>query len=60
MKLFEIINQWANRYFSQADAIYLVAMVFIGVVLLMAFGGALAPVLMGLVIAFCCRALSVL
>mgnify|MGYP001224447161 FL=1 len=52
MKLFEIINQWANRYFSQPDAVYLVAMVFIGVVLLMAFGGALAPVLMGLVIAF--------
>lgn len=52
MKLFEIINQWANRYFSQPDAVYLVAMVFIAVVLLMAFGGALAPVLMGLVIAF--------
>ena len=52
MKLFDIINQWANRYFSQPDAIYLVAMLLIGAALLMAFGGALAPVLTGLVIAF--------
>ena len=52
MKFFDIINQWANRYFSQPDAIYLVAVLVIAMALLMAFGGALAPVLTGLVIAF--------
>ena len=52
MKFFDIINQWANRYFSQPDAIYLVVMLVAATVLLMTLGGALAPVLTGLVIAF--------
>ena len=52
MKFFDIINQWANRYFSQPDAIYLVVMLLVATLLLMTLGGALAPVLTGLVIAF--------
>ena len=52
MKFFDIINQWANRYFSQPDAIYLVAALIGATLVLMVFGAALAPVLMGLVIAF--------
>ena len=52
MKFFDIINQWANRYFSQPDAIYLVVMLLVATLLLMTLGGALAPVLTGLVVAF--------
>lgn len=52
MKFFDIIGQWANRYFSQPDAIYLVAVLLIATTLLMTLGSALAPVLTGLVVAF--------
>ena len=52
MKFFDIIGQWANRYFSQPDAIYLMVVLVVATVLLMTLGGALAPVLTGLVIAF--------
>ena len=43
MKFFDIINQWANRYFSQPDAIYLVAALIGAMLVLMVFGAALAP-----------------
>ena len=34
MKFFDIIGQWANRYFSQPDAIYLMVVLVVATVLL--------------------------
>ncbi len=52
MNFLNIISGWMNRYFSQEDAVYLVVALSIILVLLYTLGGALAPVLTGLVIAF--------
>ncbi len=52
MNFLNIISGWMNRYLSQEDAVYLVVALSLIVVLLYILGGALAPVLTGLVIAF--------
>lgn len=52
MNFLNIIGGWLNRYFSQQDAVYLVVALSLVLVLLYTLGGALAPVLTGLVIAF--------
>ena len=52
MNFLNIISGWMNRYFSQEDAVYLVVALSLIMVLLYTLGGALAPVLTGLVIAF--------
>jgi putative permease len=52
MNVLNIIGGWLNRYFSQEDAVYLVVALSLVLVLLYTLGGALAPVLTGLVIAF--------
>ena len=52
MNFLNIISGWLNRYFSQEDAVYLVLVLGVIMVLLYTLGGALAPVLTGLVIAF--------
>ncbi len=48
----EVINGWINRYFSNEEAIYFVALVVTGLLLLLLLGDVLAPVLAGLVLAF--------
>jgi len=55
MNFLNIISGWMNRYLSQEDAVYLVVALSLIVVLLYILGGALAPVLTGLVIAFFVR-----
>ena len=52
MNFLNIISGWLNRYFSQEDAVYLVLALGVIMALLYTLGGALAPVLTGLVIAF--------
>ncbi|MGY8791355.1 MAG: AI-2E family transporter, partial [Pseudomonadales bacterium] len=52
MNFLNIIGGWLNRYFSQEDAVYLVLSLTVIMALLYTLGGALAPVLTGLVIAF--------
>ena len=52
MNFLNIIGGWLNRYFSQEDAVYLVVALSLVLVLLYTLGGALAPVLTGLVLAF--------
>ncbi|MXW48736.1 MAG: AI-2E family transporter, partial [Gammaproteobacteria bacterium] len=48
----EVISGWVNRYFSNEEAIYLVALLVVGFLVLFTLGGVLAPVLTGLVLAF--------
>ncbi|TNF84985.1 MAG: AI-2E family transporter [Gammaproteobacteria bacterium] len=48
----EVISGWINRHFSNEEAIYLVVFLVVGFALLFVFGGVLAPVLTGLVLAF--------
>ena len=52
MRFLHIINGWINRYFSNEEAIYLVALLAAGFLVLFTLGGVLAPVLTGLVLAF--------
>ncbi len=52
MKFLEVISTWVNQYFSNEEAIYLVALVAFTVLALATLGGSLAPVLTGLVFAF--------
>ncbi len=52
MRFLEIISGWVNRYFSNEEAIYLVALLVVGFLVLFTLGGVLAPVLTGLVLAF--------
>lgn len=52
MKFLEVISTWVNQYFSNEEAIYLIALVTITLVVLATLGGVLAPVLTGLVFAF--------
>ncbi|MFV2089461.1 MAG: AI-2E family transporter [Pseudomonadales bacterium] len=52
MRFLEVIGSWINRHFSHEEAIYLIVFVICGFALLLVFGGTLAPVLTGLVVAF--------
>ena len=52
MRFLEVISGWINRHFSNEEAIYLVVFLVVGFVMLFVFGGMLAPVLTGLVLAF--------
>lgn len=52
MKFLEVISTWVNQYFSNEEAIYLIALIIVLVVALATVGGFLAPVLSGLVFAF--------
>ena len=52
MRFLEIIGSWINRHFSNEEAIYMVVFLVVGFALLFVFGGMLAPVLTGLVLAF--------
>ena len=59
MKFLNVIGDWVNRYFSNEEAIYLVALIAFVIVLLAFLGGYLAPVLTGLVFAFLLQGLVV-
>ncbi|MDH3641374.1 MAG: AI-2E family transporter [Gammaproteobacteria bacterium] len=52
MRFLEIISGWINRHFSNEEAIYLVVLLVAMFGLLFTLGGVLAPVLIGLVVAF--------
>ena len=52
LRFLEVISGWVNRYFSNEEAIYLVALLVAGFLVLFTLGGVLAPVLTGLVLAF--------
>jgi len=52
VKFLEVISSWVNQYFSNEEAIYLIALIIALVVALATVGGFLAPVLTGLVFAF--------
>ena len=52
MKFLDIISTWANRYFANPEAVYLVILLAVIMLVLGILGGVLAPVLTGLVLAF--------
>ncbi len=52
MRFLGVIEGWVNRHFSNEEAIFLVVLLFALFGLLALFGGLLAPVLSGLVLAF--------
>ena len=52
MKFLDVAASWINRYFAREDAIFFVAATSLVLLFLAFFGGVLAPVLTGLVIAF--------
>ncbi len=52
MRFLEVISGWINRHFSNEEAIYLVVLIVGVFSLLLTLGGVLAPVLIGLVLAF--------
>ena len=52
MKFLEVAQQWFNRYFSNAEAIYLLVAALVFLLLLVTIGGYLAPILTGFVIAY--------
>jgi putative permease len=52
VRFLEVIGSWINRHFSHEEAIYLIVFLVCGFALLVIFGGTLAPVLTGLVVAF--------
>lgn len=52
MQFLGVIEGWINRHFSNEEAIFLIVMLALGFSLLVFFGGILAPVLSGLVLAF--------
>jgi putative permease len=52
VKFLEVISTWVNQYFSNEEAIYLIALLTFTLVVLATLGGVLAPVLTGLVFAF--------
>ncbi|MYA18364.1 MAG: AI-2E family transporter, partial [Gammaproteobacteria bacterium] len=55
MRFVEIISGWINRYFSNEEAIFLVVFLTAALLILIFFGGVLAPVLTGLGFAFLLR-----
>lgn len=52
MQFLEIISGWVNRYFSNEEAVYLIAMIGVILLVLLTIGDVLAPIITGLVIAF--------
>jgi putative permease len=52
VKFLHVISSWVNEYFSNEEAIYLIALIVFVAVVLATLGGVLAPVLTGLVFAF--------
>jgi len=52
MQFLGVIEGWVNRHFSNEEAIFLVVLLLVLFGLLALFGGVLAPVLTGLVLAF--------
>ncbi len=52
MKFLDVISRWVNEYFSNEEAIYLIALLGFVILVLATLGGVLAPVLTGLVFAF--------
>lgn len=52
MKFLQVIGDWVNQYFSNEEAIYLIALIAVVLIALATVGGYLAPVLTGLVFAF--------
>jgi len=52
VKFVEVISGWINRYFSNEEAIFLVIFMATALVVLIFFGGVLAPILTGLAFAF--------
>ncbi len=52
MKFLNVISEWANEYFSNEEAIYLIVLIVATLVAFAWLGGYLAPVLTGLVFAF--------
>ena len=52
MRFLEVIGGWINRHFSNEEAIYLVVLIVIISAVVFVFGSMLAPVLIGLIVAF--------
>jgi putative permease len=52
VRFLEVIGGWINRHFSNEEAISLVVFLLLAFAVLVVFGGMLAPVLTGLVLAF--------
>ena len=52
MKFLDVIGNWVNQYFSNEEAIYLIVLIGVTLLMLVAVGGYLAPVLTGLIFAF--------
>ncbi|MBV1904790.1 MAG: AI-2E family transporter [Pseudomonadales bacterium] len=52
MHFLDVIGSWINRHFSNEEAIFLVVLLFVIFGMLAFFGGLLAPVLTGFVLAF--------
>jgi len=52
VKFLQVISSWANQYFSNEEAIYLIVLIAVLLIGLGTLGGFLAPVLTGLVFAF--------
>ena len=52
MQFLEVIEGWINRHFSNEEAIFLIVLLVVAFSILVFFGGLLAPVLTGLVLAF--------
>jgi len=50
--MLEFVSNWYQRHFSHPQAVLLVVIFFVGLVLILFFGGMLAPVLAALVIAY--------
>lgn len=52
MRFLEVIGGWINRHFSNEEAIYLVVLIVLISAVVFIFGSMLAPVLIGLIVAF--------
>jgi putative permease len=50
--MFKVLRDWMQRYFSDEEAVVLAVLLFLAFTIVLKFGGMLAPVLAGLVLAF--------
>ena len=50
--MFKVLRDWFHRYFSDEQAVVLAILLVLGFAVVLSFGGMLAPVLTGLVLAF--------
>ena len=50
--MFKVLQDWFHRYFSDEQAVVLAILLVLGFAVVLSFGGMLAPVLTGLVLAF--------